>query len=99
MAYDADPEVIEKLRQLRDDYDFFARNCLNIRTKTGEVIRFRVNRLQRHLHERLEAQRKTTGKVRAIIVKGRQGGTSTYLEGRFYHRLWGSKRALQAFIL
>src|SRR5882672_6015161 len=97
LAY-SDP-VDAQLVRLRDDFDFFARNNLMIRTKTGEMVYLKLNRLQRHLHDRLERQLKTKGKVRAIVVKGRQGGTSTYLEGRYYHRLWGSKKALQAFIL
>jgi hypothetical protein len=37
--------------------------------------------------------------VRALIVKGRQLGISTYLQARYYWRLWRSKWALQAFIL
>lgn len=93
------PEEQAKVLRFRDDFDFFARNCLNIRSKIGEVIPLNMNRLQRHLHERLEAQSRRIGKVRAIIVKGRQGGCSTYLEGRFYHKGWRAKQALQIFIL
>ncbi len=92
------PELQTKALRLRDDFEFFARNCLFIRTKSGEIIPFRLNAAQRHLHLRLEAQRKATGRVRAIILKGRQLGVSTYIQGRFYWRLWGGK-GLKAFIL
>lgn len=92
------PELQAKALRLRDDFEFFARNCLFIRTKGGGVVPFKLNQAQRFLHERLEAQRKATGKVRAIIVKGRQLGASTYIQGRFYWRLWGGK-GLKAFIL
>lgn len=87
-----------KLRRLRDDFEYFAKHCLKIRTKSGEVVPFRLNRGQRYLHEQLERQRRQTGTVRAIICKGRQMGCSTYVQGRYYWRLWGSK-GLSAFIL
>lgn len=87
-----------KLRRLRDDFEYFARHCLRIRTKSGDVAPFRLNAAQKRLHDRLEKQRRETGRVRAIVLKGRQMGASTYIEGRFYWRLWGTK-GLTAFIL
>ena len=92
------PKARENLLRLRDDFEFFAAHCLKIRTKTGQVVPFRLNRAQRFLHQRLEAQRRKTGRVRAIILKGRQLGASTYIQGRYYWRLWGA-RGLKAFIL
>lgn len=87
-----------KLKRLRDDFEYFAKNMLRIRTKSGKVVPFRLNPAQKFLHERLEDQRRTTGRVRAVICKGRQMGCSTYVQGRFYWRLWGH-RGLAAFIL
>lgn len=92
------PEEQAKTLRLRDDFEFFARNCLFIRTKSGAVVPFKLNRAQKVLHEKLEAQRRKAGRVRAIILKGRQLGASTYIQGRFYWRLWGGK-GLKAFIL
>jgi hypothetical protein len=89
---------LAKLKRLRDDFDYFAKHCLRIRTKAGEVKPFRLNRAQLYLHNKLEQQRRDTGKVRAIICKGRQMGCSTYLQGRFYWRMWGGK-GLNTFIL
>ena len=88
----------KKLERLKNDFEYFARHCLRVRTKSGAMEPFRLNRAQRFLHDRLEEQRRTTGRVRAIILKGRQMGASTYIEGRFYWRLWGQK-GLRAFIL
>jgi hypothetical protein len=85
-------------RALRDDFLLFAKECLFIRAKSGAIVPFKLNRAQIHLHERLEEQRRKTGKVRAIILKGRQLGASTYIQGRFYWRLWGGQ-GLKAFIL
>ena len=87
-----------KLERLSRDFEYFARACLRVRTKSGKMEPFVLNRAQRFLHDHLEKQRRDTGKVRAIILKGRQMGASTYIEGRFYWRLW-KDRGLRAFIL
>jgi hypothetical protein len=50
------------------------------------------------IHERIEAQRAETGKVRAIILKGRQQGCSTYVEARYYWRVT-HRSGVRAFIL
>lgn len=75
------------LRKLRDDFTYYAPRALKIKPKVGHDIPFTLNKPQLYVHERLEAQRKRTGKVRAIVVKGRQQGISTYIEGRF---MWQS---------
>jgi hypothetical protein len=62
----------DKRLRLRDELEFYARNCLRIRTKTGEVEPFLFNKAQRYIHERLEDQKAKTGRVRALILKGRQ---------------------------
>jgi hypothetical protein len=58
----------------RDDFEFYAENCLQILTKAGHMVPLRLNRPQRYLHERLQAQYEATGKVRALVLKGRQQG-------------------------
>src|SRR3990167_5951815 len=95
MANDID---LAKLKRLRDDFEYFARHCLRIRTKSGEVVPLQLNAAQKRLHSEFERQRHETGKVRAIVLKGRQMGCSTYIEARFYWRLWGGK-GLTASIL
>lgn len=96
---DLAPAIIDRLQRLRTDLPYFSKEILKIRTKSGEILPFKLNRPQMFLHQRLEEQRAKTGRVRAIVVKGRQLGASTYLQGRYYHRLWRSKRSLRAFIL
>lgn len=84
--------------RLGDDFEFYARNCLTIRAKDGAEQNLFFNKAQAYIHERLEEQLQRTGKVRALILKGRQQGCSTYVGGRFYHRTtWG--RGLRTFIL
>ena len=70
----------------RDQFTEFARDCLTIRTKSGDLKPLELNKAQKHLHSEIESQRRETGKVRAIILKGRQQGCSTYVEARYYWR-------------
>ncbi len=87
-----------KHKRLRDDFDFYARNCLKIRTKHEGMKPLLLNDAQRYIHSRLESQIKATGRVRAILLKGRQQGASTYVEGRFVWRTT-HKKGVRAFIL
>lgn len=92
-------EVEKQRRQrLKDDFVYYAKNALKIRTKSEGVCSLILNRAQLYIHECIEAQRKETGKVRAIILKGRQQGASTYTEGRFIWRTTHTK-GVKAFIL
>ena len=77
---------IQIRRRLKGDLPHYAARCLKIRTKAGEVAPLTLNRSQLFLHGRLEAQKQRTGKIRALVLKGRQQGISTYIGGRFYHR-------------
>lgn len=85
--------------RLQSDFHYYARNCLWIRPKSGgEVIPLVLNEAQRYLHSRLEDQRKRLGKVRALVLKGRQQGISTYIGGRYYWRSSHTK-GTRVFIL
>jgi len=93
----SDDEI--RIRQrLKDDFEHYAAKCLKIRSNDGSIVPFQLNRAQAHIHQKVEEQRALTGKVRAVILKGRQEGCSTYIEGRFYWRVTHS-RGYQAFIL
>ncbi len=88
-----------KVRQkLKDDFIHYAAKCLKIRTKDGRILPFILNKAQIHIHQKLQKQIEKTGKVRAIILKGRQQGCSTYTEGRFFWRVTHA-RGVRAFIL
>ena len=80
------------------DFKKFAPKFLIIRTKAGQPKPFAFNRAQVYLHERLQAQKEKTGRVRAIVLKGRQQGCSTYIQARFFHQVITS-RGKKAFIL
>ena len=89
---------LDSLRLLRDDFPIYARECLKIRTKGGQIKPLELNRAQRYVHERLEEQKARTGKVRALLLKARQQGFSTYIGGRYYWRS-SLNRGLRVFIL
>lgn len=78
-----DEIALKILKDLREDFQHYAEKCLLIRSKSGHCP-FILNKAQRKIHELVEQQKRATGKVRAIILKGRQQGCSTYIEGRFY---------------
>lgn len=85
-------------QRLKDEFAHYAPRCLRIRTKAGSIEPFALNDAQEYLHLRLEMQKRQTGKVRALILKGRQQGISTYVGGRFYHRVTHN-RGVRCFIL
>lgn len=75
------------LQKLRDDLSFYAPKCLKIQDKnTGQIAPFVFNRAQRYIHQKLEEQKAQFGRVRAVIVKGRQQGCSTYTAARYFHK-------------
>ena len=89
----------KRIRQrLKDDLRHYASKCLKIRTKDAHVEFLTFNKAQLFLHSELEKQKAATGMVRALVLKGRQQGVSTYIGARFYHRATHS-RGLRVFIL
>lgn len=84
--------------RLSSDFPFYSENLLKITPKSGSLIPFRLNYSQKFVHNKLEEQLRSKGMVRAIIVKARQQGFSTYIGGRFF---WKStlNTDLKVFIL
>lgn len=80
------------------DFTKFAPAYLKIATKSGQKVPFILNRAQLYAHEKLEQQLRDTGRVRAMILKGRQQGLSTLVQGRYFHRVI-TRRGFKAYIL
>jgi hypothetical protein len=76
----------ERSARLRSDLPYFAEECLKIRSKSGELIPFRLNSAQLELHKRIEEQKARLGRVRMAILKSRQLGCSSYIAARYYWR-------------
>lgn len=85
-------------QRLKDEFPHYAEKCLKIRTKAATIDPLVLNRAQEYLHSMLEEQRAKIGRVRALVLKGRQQGISTYVGGRFYHKAT-HRRGNRVFIL
>lgn len=89
----------KKIRQrLKDDFPHYASKCLKIRNKAGIIEHFVMNKAQKFIFAKWQAQKERTRKVRSIVLKGRQQGCSTLVSGCFYHIVTHT-RGYQAFIL
>lgn len=93
-----DPTELATLRLLQTNLQYFSKQALKISDKSGAVVPFLFNKAQEYLHTQLEAQVATNGRVRALILKGRQQGCSTYVGARFFHRTQMNE-GKRAFIL
>ena len=93
---------IDEVRRLLQDFPYYSGKYLKIATKDASgnagLAPLKLNRAQRYVHERLEEQLFEHNHIRAIVLKGRQQGISTYTEGRFY---WKTQllRGMKAYIL
>ena len=76
----------ERKQKYIDDFELFAKEQIRIITKNASqgFVPFEFNDAQRAINKQIEEQRKTTGKVRAIVLKARQQGISTYCAGRVF---------------
>lgn len=86
------------LNTLRTDFEYYAPRALKVLPKDGISKPLKMLAAQRHAHERIEDQLARKGRVRALIVKGRQQGMSTYVEGRL---IWKAtmNQAIRAFVV
>jgi hypothetical protein len=77
--------IISRIRAY--SLSIFSRTFLKIRTKSKGIKPLVFNRAQHHIHKECEDQLQRIGKVRKILLKGRQQGGSTYCGARFYKKV------------
>jgi hypothetical protein len=93
-----DKTLLEIRKRLYEDFPYYARHALRIRTKEGEIKPLILNEAQMQFWEVVERQLKTTGKVRIITTKGRQQGISTLIEAIIFW--WVTQRkAMKALVV
>ncbi len=85
MTKKTNQSALDKLRRLRDDFAYYAPQMLKIRTKQGRLSDFKLNTMQQKIDSTIESLRAEGKPVRIMILKYRQGGASTYTEGRIFH--------------
>jgi len=76
----------EKQGAYKADFELFSKEQIRIITKNASqgFVPFEFNEAQRIINEQLQKQLHETGKVRAIVLKARQQGISTYCAARVF---------------
>lgn len=80
----------KKLEYYRNNFEAFATEQVKILPKDSSqgFIKFEFNDAQRIINQKIEEQLRTTGKVRAIILKARQMGISTFTCARVFWKAY-----------
>ncbi|HET9672668.1 MAG TPA: hypothetical protein VFQ40_07445 [Actinomycetota bacterium] len=86
----------QTILRYRGDLASFSGECLAIRTKAATQVLLRFNAAQTIVHGILEKQYLENGYIRALILKARQEGISTYVAARYQRRvtLWTDQYAV-----
>jgi len=76
----------KKIEKSKNNFKDFARRQLRIITKDASqgYVPFEFNEAQTKIHKAIEKQIKQKGRVRALVLKARQQGISTYTAGRVF---------------
>lgn len=74
------------IKNLLTNMELYGEVALRIRDKDARLLPLKLNFAQKFVHEKLRQQYRDQGRVRAIILKARQTGFSTYTAGRFFRR-------------
>lgn len=88
--------MTDELETLRNNLPLYTEAALKIRTKEEGFQYLKLNEAQRIVHEKVSEQWKREGRVRAVVLKARQEGVSTYVAARFFRRihLWPATSAM-----
>jgi len=85
----------KKLNSYKNNFTDFASDNIKIITKDARrgFVNFTFNDCQKKITQILDEQLQTNGKVRAIILKARQQGISTYCAGRVFWKTYFTPHA------
>jgi hypothetical protein len=75
------------LERLRYDTPFWAKHCATILTEDKRPVRLVARPWQEHFDAALEAQRAAGQPMRAIVLKARKLGFSTWVQAKFVQRV------------
>ena len=91
-------QQLDRKRVYKRNFRQYAAHNLWVRPKSGSLVRFVFNSAQIILDNAINEQLEKLGMVRLLVLKGRQQGISTYVEGRYYWRTsW--TRGVRCYIL
>ena len=76
----------KKLAEYEENFELFSKEQIKILTKDSSkgFVPFEFNEAQKIVNSKIDEQLKATGRVRAIILKGRQMGLSTFTTARVF---------------
>lgn len=76
----------KKLAEYQEDFELFSKDQIKILTKDSSkgFVPFEFNDAQKIVNEKINKQLEETGRVRAIVLKGRQMGLSTFATARVF---------------
>lgn len=80
----SEEEALEIIRGINRDPGEALENLYTIKTKQGKLQTLRMNNTQRFLHDIWELLRAKKLPIRIDLLKYRQGGLSTYIDGRLF---------------
>lgn len=75
-----------KIKAILKDSQKYMESLLKIRTKKGDLVKFRLNSSQKRLNDKINELQNLGKPVRIIILKARQMGFSTLTEGRIFYQ-------------
>lgn len=85
-------------KRLLNDFPFYSKAALKIRTKEGEIAPLVLNPAQQILQDAIDKQMAEEGKIRVVILKARQQGLSTYTGGYLYFSV-SQQKARKAMVI
>src|SRR5579872_4316282 len=91
-------DKLEIRRRLLEDFEFYAKHCIKIRTKKGEIVPLVLNRVQKRFVEVVLRQLQTRGRVRMVVLKARQQGLSTVISALQYWYL-SQNKAMKGLVM
>jgi hypothetical protein len=80
-------------KRLLEDFEFYCKHCVKIRTKEGTISPLILNGVQKRFIEVVLRQLSTKGRVRVVVLKARQQGLSTVISALQYW--WVSQHKAQ----
>jgi hypothetical protein len=87
---------VQRIERYRRDFPFYAKHVLKIVNKEGEVVPFKLNRMQERIWQVIRQEMDAKRPVRIYVLKARQLGSSTFFLGlQFWHStLWSNRGSL-----
>jgi hypothetical protein len=93
MTEPSNAKLLATRKRLLEDFEFYCRHCIKIRTKQGTIVPLVFNQVQKRFAKLIIDQMGTKGYVRMVVLKARQQGLSTVITAWQYW--WVSQRKAQ----